>query len=79
MHTRRISKYDLWPYKRRNTGGSITKIYGLVDYTKLHLRSKFEQNPVKNVVYKADTLHPKKYGPFPYRKTEHLGQHCQKL
>ena len=26
-------KYDLWPYKRRNIGGSITKNYRCVELT----------------------------------------------
>ena len=32
-HTRHQPKYDLWPYKRRNTGGSITKYNRFVDLT----------------------------------------------
>ena len=38
-------KYDLWPYKRRNTGGSITKNYSCVDLTIMHMCLTFERNP----------------------------------
>ena len=37
-------KYSFWPYKRRTTGGSITKKYGCVDLTMMHICSKFERN-----------------------------------
>ena len=48
-------KYDLWPYKRRNTGGSITKNIRRVDFTKIHLHKKYERNPSKNAVVRAHT------------------------
>ena len=41
-------KYDIWPYKRRNTGGSITKNIRRVDFTKIHLHTKYERNPSRN-------------------------------
>ena len=31
-------KYDLWPYKRWNTEGSITKNYRCVDLTMMHIQ-----------------------------------------
>ena len=34
---------DLWPYKRRNTGGSITKTYRCVDLTMMHICEKIKE------------------------------------
>ena len=36
-------KYDLWPYKRWNTGGSITKNYRRVDFTKIQNLKEIRQ------------------------------------
>ena len=54
-HTRFPPKYDLWPYKRRNTGGSITKNYRRVDFTKIHLHTKFERNLSRNAAVRVHT------------------------
>ena len=55
-HTRFPPKYDLWPYKRRNTGGSITKNYRRVDFTKIHLHTRFERNPSRNAAVRAHRM-----------------------
>ena len=36
-------KYDLWPYNRRNTGGSIAKNNKRVDFNKIHIHTKFNK------------------------------------
>ena len=54
-HTRYPPKYDLWPYKRRNTGGSITKNNKRVEFTKIHLHTKFERKPSRNAFVRAHT------------------------
>ena len=54
-HTRYPPKYDLWPYKRRNTGVSITKNNRRVEFTKIHLHTKFERNPSRNAAVRAHT------------------------
>ena len=61
-------KYDLWPYKRRYTGGSITKNYSCVDLTMMHICTKFERNPSQNVAYRAHTRFPPKYDLWPYKR-----------
>ena len=61
-------KYDLWPYKRRNTGGSITKNYSCVDLTMMHICKKFERNPSRNVACRAHTRFPPKYDIWPYKR-----------
>ena len=62
------SKYNLWPYKRRNTGGSITKNYRCVDLTIMHICTKFERNPSRNVACRAHTRFPPKYDIWPYKR-----------
>ena len=52
-HTIFPPKYDLWPYTRRNTGGSITKNNRPVEFTMIHLHTKFERNPSRNAVDRA--------------------------
>ena len=54
-HTKFPPKYDLWPYKSLNTGGSITKNSKCVDFTKIHLHTKFERNPSRNAAVSAHT------------------------
>ena len=61
-------KYDLWPYKRRNTGGSITKHYRCVDLSMMHICTKFERNPSRNVACRAHTRFPPKYDLWPYKR-----------
>ena len=61
-------KYDLWPYKRRNTGGSITKNYRCVELTMMHICPKFERNPSINVACRAHTTFPPKYDLWPYKR-----------
>ena len=61
-------KYDLWPYKRQNTGGSITKNYRCVDLTMMHISTKFERNPSRNVACRAHTRFPPKYDLWPYKR-----------
>ena len=61
-------KYDLWPYKRWNTGGSITKNYRCVDLTMMHIWTKFERNPSRNVACRAHTRFPPKYDFSPYKR-----------
>ena len=61
-------KYDLWPYKRRNTEGSITKNYRCVDLTMMHICRKFERNPSRNVACRAHTRFPPKYDLWPYKR-----------
>ena len=61
-------KYDIWPYKKRNTGGSITKIYRCVDLTMMHICTKFERNPSRNVACRAHTRFPPKYDLWPYKR-----------
>jgi len=50
----KINKYDLWPYKRQNSEGSITKnnrcLDGL-DCPMIHLHTKFEINPSNKAVH----------------------------
>ena len=48
-HTLNEAEYDLWPYKRRNTEGSITKSYRFVDLTVMHVCEKFDRNQSRNV------------------------------
>ena len=71
-------KYDLWPYKRRNTGGSITKTYRCVALTMMHICTKFERNPSRNVACRAHTF-PSKYDLWPYKRRNTWGQHHQNL
>ena len=61
-------KYDLWPYTRRNTGGSITKNYRCVDLTMMHICTKFERNPSRNVACRAHTRFPPTYDLWPYKR-----------
>ena len=61
-------KYDLWPYKGRNTEGSITKNYRCVDLTVMHICEKFERNPSRNVACRAHTRFPTKYDIWPYKR-----------
>ena len=67
-HTRFPPKYDLWPYKRRNTAGSITTNYRCVDLTMMHICTKFERNPSRNVACRAHTRFPPKYDLWPYKR-----------
>ena len=55
VHSRHQSKYGLLLYRRRNNGGSITKSYSCVEYTKIHLHTQFERNPSRNVAVRAHT------------------------
>ena len=48
-------KYNLWPYKRRNTAGSITKNNRHVDFTKIHIHTKFETNQSRNAAVRVYT------------------------
>ena len=62
-------KYDLWPYKRWNTGGSSAKNYRCVDLTMMmHICTKFERNPSRNVACRAHTTFPPKYDLWPYKR-----------
>ena len=72
-------KYDLWPYKRRNTGGSITKNYMCVDVTMMHVCPKFEINPSWNVACRGHKIFPPKYDLWPYKRRNTWVQHHQKL
>ena len=63
-------KYDLWPYKRRNTEGSIAKNYRCVDLTVMHICEKFERNPSRNVACRAHTRFPPKYDLWPYKRRD---------
>ena len=54
-HNKFPPKYDLWPYKRRNTRGSITQNNMRVDITKIHLHTKFERNLSRNAAVRAHT------------------------
>ena len=54
------TQYDLWPYKRRNTEGSITKNYRCVDLIVMHICEKYERNPSRNVACRAHTRFPPK-------------------
>ena len=60
-------KYNLWPYKRRNTGGSITKNCRCVDFTMMHICTKFERNLSRNVACRAHDIFPPKYDLWPYK------------
>ena len=60
-------KYDLWPYKRWNTGGSITKNYRCIDLTLMHICTKFERKPSRNVACRAHRF-PPKYDIWPYKR-----------
>ena len=53
--TRHPPKYDLWPYKRQNTGGSITKSNRCVHFINIHLHTKCERNPSRNAAVKLHT------------------------
>ena len=66
--TRFAPKYDLWPYKRRNTGGSITKNFRCVDLTMMHICTKFERNLSRNVACRAHKRFPPKYDLWPYKR-----------
>ena len=48
-------KYDLSPYKRWNTGGSITKNYRCVDLTMMHICTKFEK--IRQEMWPAERTH----------------------
>ena len=63
-----VSLYDLWPYKRQNTGGSITKNYRSVDLTMMHICTKLERNPSRNVACRAHKRFPPKYDLWPYKR-----------
>ena len=68
MHTIFPPKYDLWPYKRWNTGGSITKNNRHVEFTKIHRHTKFERKPPRNAVVKEHTRMWTKIWPWPYKR-----------
>ena len=61
-------KYDFSPYKRRNTEGSITKNYRWVDLSMMHICTKFERNPSRNVACRAHNKFPPKYDLWPYKR-----------
>ena len=61
-------KYDLWPYKRQNTGGSITKNYRRVDLAMMHICTKFLRNPSRNVACRVHVRFPPKYDLWPYKR-----------
>ena len=63
-------KYDLWvwPYKTRNTGGSMTKNYKCKDLTMMHICTKFERNLSRNVACRAHKRFPPKYDLWPYKR-----------
>ena len=42
-------KYDLWPYKRQSTGGSITKKYRCVDLNLMHIKNSISVQHLKEV------------------------------
>ena len=73
MHTIFPPKYDLWPYKRRNTGGSITKNNRHVEFTMIHCYTKFERKPPRNAVVKEHTRMWTKIWPWPYKRRNHGG------
>ena len=66
-HTRFPPKYDFWPYKRRNTEGSITKNYRCVDLTMMHICTKFE-NKICQEMWPAVHTFPPKYDLWPYKR-----------
>ena len=68
VHTRFPTKYDLWPYKRRNTGGSITKNNRRVDFFKIHLHTKFERNPSRMQLLERTQECEPKYDLWPYKR-----------
>ena len=67
-HTRFPPKYYLWPYKIRNTGGSITKNYKYVNLTMMYICTKFKRNPSRNVACRAYTRFPPKYDLWPHKR-----------
>ena len=67
------------PYKRRNTGGSMTKNKRRVDFTKIHLHTKFERNPSRNAAVRVHKRMWTKIWPLTLSKTKHRGQHHQEL
>ena len=73
VHTIFPPKYDLWPYKRWNTGGIITQNYMCVDLTMMHICTKFERNPSRNVACRAHTIFPPKYYLWPYKRQNTRG------
>ena len=67
-HNKFPPKYDLGPYKRWNTGGSITKNNRRVDFTKIHLQAKYERNSSRNAAVRAHTRMGPKYDLWPYKR-----------
>ena len=66
VHTRHPPKYDLWPYKRWNTVGSIKKktcVWIWLWCTSI----LFDRNPSRNVTCRA-AWHPPKYVIWPYKR-----------
>ena len=66
-HTRQ-AKYDLWPYKRHTTGGSITENYTCVHLTMMDLLPKSERDPSRNVASRAHTRQQSKYDLWPCKR-----------
>ena len=68
VHKRQQPKYDLRPYKRRNTGSSITKNYRCVELTMMDLYIKSERNQSKNVAARVHTRQQPKYDLWTYKR-----------
>ena len=62
----KIYKYDLWPYKRRNNEGSITKDNVCLQLPIIHIHTKFEKNPYRNTASRVETRTPTKCDLWPY-------------
>ena len=70
-HTRFPPKYDIWPCKRLNTGGSITKNNKCVDFTMIHLQ--FSIQNLKAIRQEMQLLectqeYEPKYDLWPYKR-----------
>ena len=74
---KRHTLYDLWPYKRRNNEGSIAQKWRPVDLIKIHLHTKFERNPLRNVAVRALKRHTL-YDLWPYKRRNNEGSIAQK-
>ena len=57
---------DLWPYKRRNNEGSITKNNVCLQLPIIHIHTKFEKNPYRNTASRVETRTPTKCDLWPY-------------
>ena len=60
-HTNHPKEYGHLTYRRRNIEGSTTTSYRCVEYTKIHLHTKFERNLLSNDAIRPQTTVPQRH------------------